>query len=127
MFLRVENLNGFMRVQGGGQPDAVLTMGVRITDANGNAIFYTGDTTWFEGLTDAAKGANLLLADACLRDESNAKALKNHMTVAQVLALRQKANCKHAVLSHLFYDGSPYPPLPDPDCEYAVEGAVYEI
>ena len=27
VFLRVENLSGFMRVQGGGQPDAVLTMG----------------------------------------------------------------------------------------------------
>ena len=106
---------------------AVPTMGVRITDSEGRSMFYTGDTGWFDGLVDAAKDAELLLADACLRDGSNPKALKNHMTVAQILAFRQQANCRLAVLSHLFFDGTPYPPLSDPDCVYAVESTVYEI
>jgi ribonuclease BN (tRNA processing enzyme) len=106
---------------------AVPTMGVRITDAEGRSVFYTGDSGWFDGLADAAQDADLLLADACLRDESNAKALKNHMTVAQVLALRRQAGCKDAILTHLYCDGTPYPPIDDRHARYAVEGAVYEI
>lgn len=106
---------------------AVPTVGVRISDAEGNAIFYTGDTGWFDGLIDAAKDAELLLADACLRDETNAKALKNHMTVAQVLAMREKANCSLAVLSHLYCDGTPYPPIADPHAVYAAEGAAFTV
>lgn len=106
---------------------AVPTMGVRITGADGSSIFYTGDTEWFGGLVDAARDSDLLLADACLRDESNEKALRNHMNVAQVLALRQQANCGEAILTHLFPDGTPYPPTKDCHAQYAVEGTVYEI
>ena len=36
VFLKVENLNGFMRVQGGGTPDAVVTMGAA-TETDGGA------------------------------------------------------------------------------------------
>lgn len=106
---------------------AVPTMGVRIIDASGHSIFYTGDTGWFEGLITAARGADLLLADACLRDESNGKALKNHMTVAQVLSLRQKAGCYAAVLTHLYDDGTEYPAIIDRRCIYAEEGSIFEI
>ena len=105
---------------------AVPTMGVRITGEDGSSLFYTGDTGWFDGLVDAAQDAGMLLADACLRDESNAKALKNHMTVAQVLALRQKANCEIAILTHLYFDGTPYPPIIDRQAFYAVEGGRFE-
>jgi ribonuclease BN (tRNA processing enzyme) len=106
---------------------AVKTMAVRVADADGRSLFYTADTGWFDGLVEAADGSDLLLADACLRDESNAKALKNHMTAAQVQALRRQAGCKAAILTHLFPDGTPYPPLDDCRAQYAVEGAVYEI
>ena len=106
---------------------AVPTVGVRVADEAGHSLFYTGDTCRFDGLKDAARNADLLLADACLRDEANAKALKNHMTVAQVVSLRKEANCGRAVLTHRFADGIAYPAIGDPDCEYAVEGAVYEI
>lgn len=102
---------------------AVPTMGVRVTDAEGISLFYTGDTGWFDGIVDAAKDAKILLADACLRDESNEKALKNHMSVAQVLSLRRQANCESAILTHLYDDGIPYPPIIDRYAMYAVEGA----
>ena len=102
-------------------------MGVRITDGNGHSLFYTGDTCLFDGLTDAAFGADLLLADACLVDESNPKAMRNHMTVRQVENLRVDAHCKRAVLTHLFGGNAGLPPLLDPACEYAAEGAVYTI
>lgn len=106
---------------------AVRTMGVRITDAQGHSLFYTGDTCLFDGLIDAARDADLLLADACLVDGSNPKALRNHMTIAQVEALRHDANCKRAVLTHLFGGNEQLPPLSDAACAYAVESAVYEI
>ena len=106
---------------------AVKTVGVRITDKNGRSLFYTGDTGLFDGLSDAAKGADLLLADACLVDESNPKFLKNHMTLNQVAELRKDAGCKRAILTHRFGDAPGLLPLSDPMCEHAVEGAVYEI
>ena len=106
---------------------AVPTVGVRITDRDGHSLFYTGDTCLFDGLADAAKSADLLLADACLVDESNPKALKNHMTVAQVEALKQSADYSRAVLTHRYGGETTLPDLSDPDCEYAVEGTVYEI
>ena len=106
---------------------AVPTMGVRITGADGHVLFYTGDTGCFDGLIDAAKDADLLLADACLWDESNPKALKNHMTVRQVETLRRDANCRRAVLTHRFGDAPNALPVLEPFCEHAAEGAVYEI
>ena len=106
---------------------AVRTFGVRITDKSGRSLFYTGDTGLFDGLIDAAKDADLLLADACLVDESNPKFLKNHMTLNQVANLRKDANCKRAVLTHRFGDAPGLLPLSDPMCEHAIEGAVYEI
>ena len=103
-------------------------MGVRITDAKGRALFYTGDTAYFAGLADAAKDADLLLADACLADESNPKALKNHMTGEQVCMLGRQANCKRVLFTHRF-GANPIYPLPQgaDNCAFAEEGAVYEI
>ncbi len=106
---------------------AVPTVGVRVTDAAGHALFYTGDTCLFDGLCAAAKDADLLLADACLKDESNPKALRNHMTVFEVQQLRRDAGCKRAILTHLFGGETAYPSLFDERSAYAVEGAVYEI
>ena len=107
---------------------AVKTVGVRITDANGRSLFYTGDSGWFEGLIDAANGADLLLADACLLDGSNPNALNNHMTVGQVVALKQAANCRCAILTHLWGGAAAYPPIdPLTSCALAEEGAVYEL
>ena len=106
---------------------AVPTVGVRIADPSGHALFYTGDTCLFDGLVDAAAGADLLLADACLVDESNPKALQNHMTVQQVVSLKQAANCARAILTHRYGGETVLPTLSDSACAYAVEGAVCEI
>ena len=106
---------------------AVPTVGVRITDRNGRSLAYTGDTGLFDGLGKAVAGADLLLADACLLDESNPKSLKNHLSVSQAEALSKAASCKRAVLTHRFGDAPNKLPPVEPPCEYAVEGAVYEI
>ncbi|MBQ5991365.1 MAG: MBL fold metallo-hydrolase [Clostridia bacterium] len=106
---------------------AVKTTGVRITDGSGRSLFYTGDSAWFDGLADAARNADLLLADACLVDETNEKALQNHMTVGQVVRLKKAARCGRAVLTHRFGGETHLPALSDDDCIYAEEGAVFEI
>lgn len=106
---------------------AVPTIGVRITDRNGHALFYTGDSAWMDSLIDAAKDADLLLADACLADESNPKALNNHMTGAQVIELSKRANCGRAILTHRFGANPTYPIPADANAVFAEEGAVYEI
>ncbi len=103
---------------------AVPTNGVRVTDKAGHALVYTGDSAWMDSLVDAAKDADLLLADACLADESNPKALKNHMTGAQVLALGRRANCKRVILTHRF---GANPTYSVDGGTFAEEGAVYEI
>ncbi len=107
---------------------AVPTVGVRITDRMGHVLFYTGDTAYFEGLIEAARNADLLLADACLADESNTKALRNHMTGEQVAMLGHKANCKRILFTHRF-GANPVYPLPKnaENCAFAEEGTVCEI
>ena len=107
---------------------AVPTMAVRVTSDDGSSLFYTGDTAYFAGLADAARNADLLLADACLADESNPKALKNHMTGELVAALGRQANCKRVLFTHR-YGANPVYPLPQgaDNCAFAEEGAVYEI
>ena len=107
---------------------AVPTVAVRITDKNGHVLFYTGDTAYFDGLADAAKDADLLLADACLADESNPKALRNHMTGEQVVQLGRQANCKRILLTHRFGANPTYPLPKDADnASFAEEGDVFEI
>ncbi len=103
---------------------AVPTMGVRVTDRNGHALFYTGDTGYFDGLTDAARDADLLLADACLADASNPNALKNHMTGEQVVSLGKAANCGRVLLTHRF---GAQPVYPVGGSAFAEEGKSYEI
>ena len=105
---------------------AVRTMAVRVTDALGHSLFYTADTGWFDGLIEAAKDADLLLADACLMIAPEGPAA-NHMSGVQVGKLAELANCKRAVLTHRFGGGPDALPFCDGPCEYAVEGAVYEI
>ena len=105
---------------------AVRTMAVRVTDALGHSLFYTADTGWFDGLVEAAKNAVLLLADACFLNMPKGPAA-NHMSGVQVGKLCELANCKRAVLTHRFGGGPDALPFCDGPCEYAVEGAVYEI
>ncbi len=105
---------------------AVRTTAVRVTDAAGHSLFYTADTGWFDGLVEAAKDADLLLADACFTVTPENPAT-NHMSGMQVGKLCELANCKRAVLTHRFGGGSDALPFCSGPCEYAVEGAIYEI
>ena len=77
----------------------VPTNGMRITDASGASLFFTGDTKAFPGMEEAAKNADALLADACFVDESESGP---HMNVKQACAMARNAGVKTLYLTHLW-------------------------
>lgn len=77
----------------------VPATGVRL-EAEGRRLFYTGDTNWWDGLTEAAQGADLLLADAGLlaRDWTPAAP---HLSAKLCGELARCADVGRLLLTHL--------------------------
>ncbi|KPJ23011.1 MBL fold metallo-hydrolase [Streptococcus phocae] len=69
----------------------------------GQVLVFTGDTGYFEGLIDFAKGADLFLADVYLY-EGNENHMA-HLTSKEAGQIAKKAGVKRLVLTHM-------PPLP---------------
>jgi hypothetical protein len=63
----------------------VPTNGIRITDANGSVLFFTGDTKPYPGMERGPLGADALLADACFVDASQTGP---HLNVKEACAPR---------------------------------------
>ena len=63
----------------------------------GRRVVYTGDTRWFPGLADAARGADLLIWECTNRgDEAG-----NHTRLEDVLRERGDLGCRRILLTHL--------------------------
>lgn len=73
--------------------------GMRITDAAGSSLFFTGDTKQFPGMERAALGADALLADACFVDASESGP---HMYVKQACDMARNAKVRTLYLTHLW-------------------------
>ena len=73
--------------------------GMRITDASGASLFFTGDTKPFPNMHECARGADALLADACFVDASETGP---HMNVKEACALARDAGVKTLYLTHLW-------------------------
>jgi len=73
--------------------------GMRITDAAGRSLFFTGDTKQFPGMEQAALGADALLADACFVDASESGP---HMHVKQACEMARNAGVETLYLTHLW-------------------------
>jgi len=77
----------------------VKTCAVRVTNAAGRVLCYTGDTNTCDGLAEFVRGADLLLADACFT-----KALwtedKPHLSAFLAAELAASAGAKRLVLTH---------------------------
>lgn len=78
---------------------AERTFALAIEGCDGR-LFYTSDAVLDDALRDAARGADLLLADATLPDEYVGRA--PHMTPAQAGALAAAAGAETLVLTHLW-------------------------
>ena len=99
----------------------VPTLGVRITDS-GKSLYCTGDTVWFDELTEYVRGADTVLADA-------AKPLGfkgPHMSYDKAGLLKAASGGK-VILTHLSPDFDPSSALVDPDIKVAEEGKTYSF
>lgn len=62
-------------------------------------VFFTGDTDYFEGLTENASGADIVVTDCSKPDELKAE---GHMTPTESAKVAQEAEAETLVLSHLY-------------------------
>ena len=72
---------------------------MRITDKEGKVLVYTADTTYFDGLIDFAKDADLLIADTNFPE--NVTGRKAHLNTKEAGTLAKQANVKRLLISHL--------------------------
>ena len=68
--------------------------------AGGKEVAYSGDTEWTESLVDAARGADLFIAEALFYD----KRVKYHLDLATLLQHRSRLECRRLVLTHMGED-----------------------
>ena len=69
-------------------------------EAEGKVVAYTGDTEWTESLVDAARGADLFIAEAYFHD----KQVKLHLDLATLERHLPRIRPKRLVLTHMSDD-----------------------
>ena len=72
---------------------------LRIT-GEGKIVTYSGDTEWTESLIDAARGADLFIAEALSYD----KRIRYHLDLATLLEHRSRLDCRRLILTHMGED-----------------------
>jgi ribonuclease BN (tRNA processing enzyme) len=72
---------------------------LRIT-GEGKVVTYSGDTEWTESLVDAARGADLFIAEALSYD----KRIRYHLDLATLLEHRSRLDCRRLIVTHMGED-----------------------
>jgi ribonuclease BN (tRNA processing enzyme) len=80
-------------------PSGAPALSLRLT-LGGKVVAYTGDTAWTDALTQAAAGADLLIAEAYYRD----KQVPYHLRHADLAAHRDRLASLRTVLTHMSDD-----------------------
>jgi ribonuclease BN (tRNA processing enzyme) len=75
------------------------SLGYRITDSNGKAIVYSGDTDTNKNLVSLASGADLLICESAMPDELK---VPGHLTPSLAGDMASRAQVKKLVLTHLY-------------------------
>src|SRR4029453_18255864 len=88
-------VTGFGVVHGSGAPPFALRVA-----AEGRIVAYSGDTEWTESLVDAARGADLFIAEALFYD----KRVKYHLDLTTLLQHRARLDCRRVVVTHMGED-----------------------
>ena len=96
---------------------------LRLTDGNKTLVF-TGDTNDCEGLSDFAKDADLLLADAAFLEEEWADT-KPHMSASHAAKLAADAGVKSLYLTHLPVKHEPATLLKEAQAVYPLAQTVF--
>jgi len=89
------SVTGFEVSHASGAPPFAL----RVT-GEGKVVTYSGDTEWTESLIEAARGADLFVAEALFYD----KRVKYHLDLATLLQHRARLDCRRLVLTHMGED-----------------------
>ncbi|MFZ5814070.1 MAG: MBL fold metallo-hydrolase [Bacillota bacterium] len=113
-------------------PLPCYAMRIRPVGAEGPVLFYTADTGESAAVTEAARGADLLLVEASLTEEYVSKRIFGHLTAAEAAAMGRESGAGRVLLTHL-YPGldlnqllaEARPVLPS--VELAEEGRTYRI
>lgn len=106
----------FPVVHPSGSPSTALRL-----EVGGKTIAYTGDTEWDAALLDAAKNADLLIAEAFSFDAK----IKFHLDAATLSAQADRLQAKRIILTHL--GPASLDRLADLPFEYAVDGKEITI
>ena len=72
---------------------------IRVTDKEGKVLVYTADTTYFDGLVDFSKDADLLIADTNFPEDVTGR--KAHLNTKEAGTLAKEAKVKRLMISHL--------------------------
>jgi ribonuclease BN (tRNA processing enzyme) len=78
----------------------VPAWGCAITDAAGHRIIITGDTGPNDALVEAARGADLLIAEATLLAASEDDPARGHLTIDEAIDIGERADVGRTVLVH---------------------------
>jgi ribonuclease BN (tRNA processing enzyme) len=89
------NATGFEVSHASGAPPLALRIA-----GEGKVLTYSGDTEWTESLIDAARGADLFIAEALFYD----KRVKDHLDLATLLRHRSRLDCRRLILTHMGED-----------------------
>ncbi len=88
-------VTGFGVVHASGAPPFALRVA-----AEGRVVAYSGDTEWTESLLDAARGADLFIAEALFYD----KRVKYHLDLTTLLRERARLECRRLIVTHMGED-----------------------
>jgi ribonuclease BN (tRNA processing enzyme) len=88
-------VTGFGVVHASGAPPFALRVA-----AEGRVVAYSGDTEWTESLVDAARGADLFIAEALFYD----KRVKYHLDLTTLLRERARLECRRLIVTHMGED-----------------------
>jgi len=101
-------------------PSGDPSLALRI-ECEGKIIVYSGDTEWTDTLIPAAKGADLLIAEAYFF----AKKVRYHLDFQTLLAHLDELQPKRVIVTHMSEDMLKR--LDTITCEYAEDGKLIEV
>jgi ribonuclease BN (tRNA processing enzyme) len=101
-------------------PSGDPSLALRI-ECDGKIITYSGDTEWTETLLPAAKGADLLIAEAYFFE----KKVKFHLDFHTLIAHLDELQPKRLIVTHMSEDMLAR--LEEIPCEYAEDGKLIEV
>lgn len=83
-------------------PLPCYAMRIRPVGAEGPVLFYTADTGLSPQVTEAAKGADLLLVEASLTEAHSSKRQFGHLTAAEAAEMGRESGAKRVLFTHLY-------------------------